>query len=94
MGLGIGQSWQWVSRVFDTAYWNNTGKPIQVAVSGQVGSDGRLTFHINGQPVGSFYNNSNGMISTGAFVVPNGSSYSLNKTLCGTCVIWSWYELR
>lgn len=92
--LGVGQKWQNVtsSRNSGTTYTNNTGKPIQVAAvifdapgitSGATATvDGVLVFNMSNPPQGS---------TTISFIVPSGSSYSINFQ---SNTLQHWAELR
>jgi hypothetical protein len=92
--IGVGQTWQNVtaSRVSGTTYTNSTGKPIQVNV--HYGSTNGLSSTILFATVDgvtfNFALNTNsggGVGATGNFIVPEGSTYSVNNML-------TWYELR
>lgn len=91
--VGIGQTWTNVrlvpGRVAGTTYTNNTGRPIQVAVSVSTGNGGS-NFYINGTIVatqGGDLNNTN----TYFFIIPNGNTYKLDNVAGG---IAQWWELR
>lgn len=80
--LGYGQTWQNVtaSRALGTTYYNTTGKPITVSISGSAGG---LSTSCNGVTVGG-----GGSYSICVFQVPPGGSYRENSSIA----VWS--ELR
>ena len=91
--IGVGQTWQNVSgsRVAGTSYQNTTGKPIQVAVSGdgngsvkymQVSTDNSTWIN-----VGIFNTTYDGSTQT---IVPNNSYYRAESGL----QVSVWAELR
>ena len=78
--LGVGQTWQSVTRVSGTTYTNTTGRPIFVSfqVTG-TGANGGLTVAVNGvnQYTGSINTGNSGyMQGVYTFIVPNGSTYT------------------
>lgn len=90
--LGVGQTWQDVtgSRQFGVPYTNNTGKPIQVAVTSAGGSSG-FSASINGIEIirnYSNYNTSNPHHGI-TLIIPNGSTYSFTGGQ-----LYKWSELR
>ena len=98
--VGGNQTWQNViaNRAINVTYTNNTGKPIEVAITGACGSHGNGTFvHlvIDGLIVGGYYASLNGEATGGSAsgIVPAGSSYyaTYNDALCN---ISNWSELR
>lgn len=84
--LGVGQTWQNVtgSRTPDATYTNNTGRPIQVAIS--IGAGGSVSFYIGSLEVG-YVNDFTGTIS---YIIPNGSTYRLGSV----SNLRKWSELR
>tara|TARA_R110000823_G_C15890231_1_gene495944 strand:- start:958 stop:1326 length:369 start_codon:yes stop_codon:yes gene_type:complete len=71
-GLGVGQTWQTVTRVSGTTYTNSTGKPIACCAQGNGGAGLTLTITVNGvtQPQMS------GSGSITAFtIIPAGQTY-------------------
>lgn len=90
--LGINQTWQVVtsSRSFDITYTNNTGRPIQVAVTSGGGSS-NFRAYINGIEIIRSYPNYNTNVPQHAItlIIPNGSTYSFTG---GQLQIWA--ELR
>lgn len=85
--IGIGQSWQDVtsSRALATTYTNNTGKPIQLFVTGNFDSGALilngLTLSFNDGAAFSFIN----------VIIPNEHTYRINGS---STSITSWAELR
>jgi hypothetical protein len=90
--LGVGQTWQDVtsSRSFGITYTNNTGRPIQVAVTSGGGSSG-FRAYINGIEIIRNYSNYNASSPQHGItlIIPNGSTYSFTG---GQLQIWA--ELR
>jgi hypothetical protein len=94
--LGYGQTWQNVtgSRAFTTTYYNTTGKPIQVSVTGTVNSGTvSLVYTINSVAITAAVGNgvAGAMTAFGSLVIPSGASYSVAYS-GGTLVAWN--ELR
>jgi hypothetical protein len=81
--IGYGQTWQNVagSRALSTTYYNTTGKPIVVDVTGTAPATNTVT--VNGVAVISSY--------THAVIVPAGAAYAVTF---GSGAIANWYELR
>lgn len=79
--LGVGQTWQVVSRAAGTTYYNTTGRPIQLGYSASptINSTNQLT--VNGVVVLSY---STGAAYTNVLnfsaIVPPGGSYSVTIT--------------
>lgn len=92
--LGYGQSWQDVkaSRASGTTYYNLTGKPIEVAISGAGAASGNMTLVVGRVTVGyALINNSAGGAShTLLALVPPGASYAATLSMA----INTWAELR
>lgn len=90
--FGVGQTWQVVtsSRSFDITYTNNTGRPIQVAVTSSGGSS-NFRAYINSIEIIRNYSNYNTNAPQHAItlIIPNGSTYSFTG---GQLQIWA--ELR
>lgn len=82
-GLGVGQAWNDVSatRIKNTTYVNNTGKPIALSITGSA-NDVAVQIYINGALLVEAYNwiQSGGRKVNAFAIVPNGSSYSYNWT--------------
>lgn len=93
--LGVGQTWQDVkaSRALSTNYTNDTGKPIQVAVS-VYGTSAAISAHMLVDavqvPLGS--NNVVNEQVTSAVVIPPGAVYQVVPT--AAAAIHAWAELR
>lgn len=90
--IGIGQTWQDVlaSRAINTSYQNTTGRPIEVAMVLNGGTNRRyVQVSVNNTTwidVGS----DSGSSTPNSFVVPAGWYYRVN----GTTTIDRWAELR
>ena len=67
--LGYGQTWQAVTRVSGTTYYNTTGKPIQIALQANTSA---ATFNINGLVFNFSTSTSYDMMY---MIIPNGASY-------------------
>jgi hypothetical protein len=98
--LGYGQTWTNVaaSRAFSTTYYNTTGKPIVLAISGQGtvnASSTTLTLTINGVVTmahGTVLGAGGATLGAAIdAVIPPGASYSLAQSQCS---IVHWFELR
>lgn len=83
-GVGIGQTWQTVSRSANTTYTNSTGKPIMVAIC-HGGNNVILYVNTGG---GNIQTGNGGSYSNSYAIVPNGATYY--ATSAGV----SWTELR
>ena len=77
-GLGIGQTWQAVTRTTGVTYTNSTGKPIFLIISA-VATPGTITMTIAGTLV-STYTNPSGVGVGGAWIIPNGATYVYGGT--------------
>jgi hypothetical protein len=88
--LGYGQTWQDVtaSRNVNTTYYNTTGRPLFVSITGLGGASG-VDILCNGVKVG--FINTSTYTSAAHFIVPPGGSYIWNSS-SGTKSSWS--ELR
>jgi len=103
--LGVNQTWQSVTRAFNTVYTNNTGKPIVVnnktTSSGGSGHDIRIYLT---PPGGSEFemqfngdrNTGGASASVGNCIIPIGNTYEFRVVLqSGSSVLSSvFYELR
>jgi hypothetical protein len=90
-GIGIGQTWQSVSRALNTTYTNSTGKPIQVSATINQPSGSGFTFIIDGVTVAGDSSIANSSAIYG-LIVPNNSTYRISAT--GGANIDVWAELR
>lgn len=84
--LGVGQTWQNVSRSLGSTYTNNTGRPIQISIFASGSSGSALALIIDGLEL--LRTNQSAAIHVTA-VIPNGSSYTMTAAGLG-----SWKELR
>lgn len=84
--LGVGQTWQNVSRSLGSTYTNNTGRPIQISIFASGSSGSALALIIDGLEL--LRTNQSATIHVTA-VIPNGSSYTMTAAGLG-----SWKELR
>jgi len=73
--LGYGQTWQNVTRVSGTTYYNTTGKPIAISANG-VNMNSGITFTVNGATALTS-TASNVTLPVGPVVIPVGASYSV-----------------
>lgn len=94
-GIGVGQTWQSVSRNNNTTYTNSTGKPIMLNATFQVtNSAATAQATINGYTFTcSGYNTTQGGQTCGnvTLIIPVGANYSLSA---GGNGITNWSELR
>jgi len=100
--IGVGQTWQSVTRALDgTSYTNSTGKPIMVkgrfdgntdnhnvdiAVTPSGGSTVSVRFATG-------TNSGGGVASNGSIIIPNNTSYSFTKS-GDTITSFGFHELR
>lgn len=89
--IGNSQTWESVTRVINTSYTNNTGKPIQVNASIVVGGNGSSILKVDNIDVDTIKNQfgDRNLTSTMSAIVPNGSTYIVTA---GTINFWA--ELR
>jgi hypothetical protein len=92
--LGYGQTWQNVTRVLATTYYNTTGKPITVGVSitAPVSAIAYSAFAVNGVNVG-YFGVYTSVVNMNTAIIPAGASYSLTSS-SGSPSINVWSELR
>ena len=94
--IGVFQTWQLPSRVLATNYTNDTGAPIQVALTRQTHAGATAltcTFTVDGVIIAD--NRTAGIAQidlriTGSFIIPVGSVYRAD----GAASISTWAELR
>jgi hypothetical protein len=94
-GLGVGQTWQAVTRIAGTSYTNATGKPICFLMSFAVAAGGNenITLTIDGVSIPFIY----GVLVSGVVfgqntaIIPTGATYSFSAT---AGVSKNIYELR
>jgi hypothetical protein len=97
LGVGQGQTWQYVARNEGTTYTNSTGKPIvfQVTYVGSVAGQ-RPVFTVGGAgglyPSGGVGNN--GTYAGGSILIPTGATYSWANAGGGTVLAVNAQELR
>ena len=84
--LGVGQTWQNVSRSLGSTYTNNTGRPIQISIFASGSSGSALALIIDG--IELLRTSQSASLHVTA-VIPNGSSYTMTAAGLG-----SWKELR
>jgi hypothetical protein len=87
--IGVGQTWQPVTRALDgTSYTNSTGKPIMVkgVFSGST-DDHTVTINVTpsgGSTVAIIFsqgtNSGGGVASNGSIIIPNNTSYNFTKS--------------
>ena len=93
--IGYGQTWQSVtgSRVYNTTYYNTTGKPIFISVTLSSTTAATAQLNINGiVTAGSSYSSSGGGISVWGIIPPGASYFAYVNS--GTGSIIAWNELR
>lgn len=94
VGLGIGQTWQLVSRSIGVNYTNNTGKPIAIWIGGSTQgftSGGYLAVSIGGVTLNGGWAHSGAVPAVAWTIVPNGQTYSYTSLNVPSPV---FYELR
>jgi len=78
--LGYGQTWQAVTRNSGTTYYNNTGKPILLQVTGAgVSGVGQVAINIQGVAMNVVVTSA-GVSYTGLILIPDGAYYTLTDT--------------
>jgi hypothetical protein len=82
VALGVGQTWQTVTRVAGTTYFNTTGKPITFNIKALTSSNNVLataSVSFNGDPSVSFASAGGGAVAqcsfAGNIIIPLGASY-------------------
>jgi hypothetical protein len=92
--IGVGQTWQSVTRAIGTTYTNSTGKPITVAITVTCSAGNTVQgLTINGVAV---YAGAVNVATLGAgfsLIVPDGATY-VTLTNGGTLTLVTWVELR
>jgi hypothetical protein len=96
--IGYGQTWQDVigSRVVGTTYYNTTGKPIQITVSGtQAGIGGHASLSVNGVAIQKNNFPAGGGDPTAPLtaIIPIGASYQVDS-ITNVFTPTEWFELR
>lgn len=95
--LGVGQTWQDMtgSRALATSYVNNTGRTIQIQYHGTNSNvNGCVAFNVGGVQYGlSSGSSAVGGVTSGAFAVPPGATYSITNFLTTNTIV-KWSELR
>ena len=92
--IGVGQTWQTVTRVTGTTYTNSTGKPIMAAVSYTCDTGNTVQgLTINGITCYAAGCSGSGDPSGFSLIVPNGATYRF-LTNGGSISLVSWSELR
>lgn len=76
--IGVGQTWQAVTRIKGTTYTNSTGKPILLLLDA-ISVAGTITMTIAGTLV-STYTNPSGVGGGGTWIIPNGATYVYGGT--------------
>tara|TARA_R110000851_G_scaffold288766_1_gene442853 strand:+ start:390 stop:1142 length:753 start_codon:yes stop_codon:yes gene_type:complete len=91
--VGVGQTWQLVTRSLSTTYTNSTGGPIEVSVRLVTSTaQSNSTLIVDGLTIALAQNQFGDRVlySTFSAVIPNGSTYS--ATTSGS--VQAWHELR
>lgn len=101
--IGVGQTWQAVTRAFNTNYTNDTGKPIMLNIAASSNADYHaidITITPSGGSavtlrLASSTNSGGGVSSNGCTIIPNNSTYQLTlasgSVALNTYAVW---ELR
>jgi hypothetical protein len=95
-GLGFSQTWQdlTASRAIGTTYYNTTGKPIYLYITGAANITGYFAMQINGVTVANSQQAyTNGTFLTLDIIVPPGVSYSAVVGGNSPSIV-RWSELR
>jgi hypothetical protein len=96
--IGVGQTWQDVAgsrAINNTVYTNNTGRPIEVFVTGAMSNGSTWINTIVGGITlqGQSITNIAGALAHTQFIVPGGNTYQCTPS-SGTSTIVTWVELR
>lgn len=95
--IGIGQTWQnlTASRLINTLYTNDTGRPITVCIDGILLNMGTAEFYIDSAAQGRVTTDATSVGDSFSFsrTIPNGSTYNFNLGGGGSSVR-NWSELR
>lgn len=90
-GIGYGQGWVSVTRTPGVTYYNDTGKPIMLAIEGYYPDISIAGFNIviNGVtvPLARSANSSGGQHPAGSVIIPAGASYSLSSWYVQTSIV-------
>lgn len=90
--LGYGQTWQSVTRVGGTTYYNTTGKPIYLSYNSGTSIGENLALTVDGNVISNpAYNSTSVGIITLNAIIPPGSSYSVTVAAGSLGATW---ELR
>lgn len=93
--LGYGQAWQNLtgSRVLGTTYYNTSGRPIIICVSGTYAAGGYSVWVVNGLSGISHHSNAGSVPESNSsiVVIPVGASYSISSSALSSI---NWFELR
>jgi hypothetical protein len=96
-GIGIGQTWQDVTRAFGTNYTNSTGKPIMLAgvFIRNATSSANVDLIIGGVqvPLARNTNSNGGNVSAGSLIIPDNTVYQL-VNVGESLSSYSIFELR
>ncbi|MEN2672536.1 hypothetical protein [Herbaspirillum huttiense] len=90
-GIGNGQTYQSVTRVVGTTYYNTSGKPISVSMYWSAPTQVQGDLRVNGLIADSSSNVGSGLFGTARAIVPPGASYSFSASGAS---IGAAYELR
>lgn len=91
--LGYGQTWQSVTRVAGTTYYNTTGKPIKAAFSIITTSGANQgSIQVAGNTIYSWNNGGTVLTTFVELTIPPGASYIYNNTT--NSPFGGWVELR
>jgi hypothetical protein len=98
VAIGVGQTWQDVAgsrAINNTVYTNNTGRPIEVFVTGAMSNGSTWINTIVGGITlqGQSITNIAGALAHTQFIVPGGNTYQCTPS-SGTSTIVTWVELR
>lgn len=94
--IGNGQSWtdMGASRTFGVTYTNSTGKSIQLGITFELSASDTFQVLIDGVLVmWSNAGSSTGVRNIACPIIPNGSTYRIDRTQ-GNGAIEEWWELR
>ena len=84
--LGYGQTWQTVTRISGTTYYNTTGKPIFLCVTFTNAAGGTTGIVVNGIGSGGGAIGTTSTVGSLYSIIPTGSTYAITNTGSNTFV--------
>jgi hypothetical protein len=79
--IGYGQTWQTVSRISGTTYYNTTGRPIMLSVGQATAGVTTFTVTINGSALPALYGSAANAFGGFTIIIPAGATYVYTNSL-------------